>query len=338
MVGHEDVHSSESGSEFLESNHAVVVLVEVLDQVDNVLLEGSSLLGLNLQLSDDLVDARAWELVGVVLHVFFGVLVSLEQLELESSEEDALSNQEVFLFVVSVADWTLVLLSLHEFSSNSSGVLVANLVDLDGVVTAVERNNESSGLVIWLSAHQLGLESENVHVLLEHFLHVNLGWLGVQGVHGPKRVLLCSVTVVGWQWLVHNVWSWLLQLHWLLVDAQNLVVEGLGEVVAVVDLADSSVDVDVLAAGEVVWGVELLLSEGHAWAVGHDWGLSELLSLKEHWEWESSGVSLVDFFHFNAVVGEEVVQDVVFVSAIVRSVFPEDVEGQNFSVVFQKAL
>jgi hypothetical protein len=72
--------------------------------------------------------------------------------------------------------------------------------------------------------------------------------------------------------------------------------------------------------------------------VGHDWGLSELLSLKEHWEWESSGVSLVDFFHFNAVVGEEVVQDVVFVSAIVRSVFPEDVEGQNFSVVFQKAL
>ena len=78
VVGNEDVHASQSCGEFLESNHAVVVLVEVLDQVNHVLLQGAGFLGLDLQFVNDLVNAGAWELVRVVLHVFFGVLVSLE--------------------------------------------------------------------------------------------------------------------------------------------------------------------------------------------------------------------------------------------------------------------
>lgn len=102
--------------------------------------------------------------------------------------------------------------------------------------------------------------------------------------------------------MVHNSWSSFLELHWLLVNAQNLIVEGLGEVITVVDLADSSVDVEVLSAQEVVWSVEFFLSKGHAWAVGHDWGLGKLLSLKEHWEWESSSVGLVNFLDLDAVV------------------------------------
>ena len=138
VVGDEDVHASKSCSKFLEANDSVVVLVEVLNQINHVLLQGAGFLGLNLQFVNDLVNAGAWELVRVVLHVFFGVLVSLEQLELESAEEDALANQEVFLFVVSVAHWALVLLSLHELSSNSSRVLVAHFIDLDGVISAVE--------------------------------------------------------------------------------------------------------------------------------------------------------------------------------------------------------
>jgi hypothetical protein len=137
----------------------------LLDQVNDVLLEGSGFLGLDLQLVDDLVNAGAWELVGVVFHVFFSVLISLKQLEFKSSKEDALSNQEVFLLVVSVAHWALVLLSLHKLSSNSSRVLVANFVDLNGVVSAVEGDDESSGLIIRLSAHQFGFESKDMHVI-----------------------------------------------------------------------------------------------------------------------------------------------------------------------------
>jgi len=174
--------------------------------------------------------------------------------------------------------------------------------------------------------------------LLEHLLHVNLWSLGVQRVNGSQGVLLCSVTVVSWKWLVHHSWSWLLELHWSLVDSQNLVVEGLGEVIAVVDLTNSSVNVNILAAQEVVWGVELFLSKRHAWAMGHDWSFGKLLSLEEHWEWEPSSVGLVDFFNLNTVIGEEVIQNVILVSSVIRSVFPKNIEGQNLSVVFQKAL
>jgi hypothetical protein len=117
-----------------------------------------------------------------------------------------------------------------------------------------------------------------------------------------------------------------------------LIVEGLGEVITVVDLADSSIDVKTLSAQEIVWSIELFLSKRHAWAVGHDWSLGKLLSLEEHWEWESSSIGLVDFLDLNAVIREEVIQNVVLVTSIVGSIFPKNVEGKYLSVVLQKAL
>jgi hypothetical protein len=127
-----------------------------------------------LNLGNDLVEGGLREDIGVVLHIFLGVLVSLEELELEATEEDGVTEEEVTLNVVVSADGITVLLALHELTANATRVLVANLIHLDGVVTAVEGNNESARLIIRLSRDELRFESENMHILFEHFLHVNL--------------------------------------------------------------------------------------------------------------------------------------------------------------------
>jgi hypothetical protein len=127
-----------------------------------------------LNLGNDLVEGGLREDIGVVLHIFLGVLISLEELELEATEEDGVTEEEVTLNVVVSADGVTVLLALHELTADATRVLVANLIHLDGVVTAVEGNNESARLIIRLSRYELRFESENMHILFEHFLHVNL--------------------------------------------------------------------------------------------------------------------------------------------------------------------
>lgn len=133
-----------------------------------------------LNLSDDLVEGSLREDIGVIFHIFLGVLVGLEELEFEAAEEDGVTEEEVTLHVVALANRVLVLLALHELTANATRVLVANFIHLDGVVTAVEGYDESARLIIGLGGDELRLESKNVHILFEHLLHVNLRWLGLE--------------------------------------------------------------------------------------------------------------------------------------------------------------
>ena len=48
--------------------------------------------------------------------------------------------------------------------------------------------------------------------MLEHLLHVLLWWLWVQSINGSKGILSGTVTVVSWDSLVGDVWSWLSKL------------------------------------------------------------------------------------------------------------------------------
>jgi hypothetical protein len=72
-----------------------------------------------------------------------------------------------------------VLLSLHEFTTNSSGVLITDFINLNGVISTIEGNDELSGFIIRLSWNELSIETQDVHILLEHLLHINLWWLGL---------------------------------------------------------------------------------------------------------------------------------------------------------------
>jgi len=172
-----------------------------------------------------------------------------------------LAENEVFLGVVSARGWVSLLLSLHESTTNSSRVLVTDLINLDGVVTAVERNDESSSLIIRLSANQLGLESEDVHILLEHLLHVDLWSFWLQGQDGTERVLWGTITIVRWNSLISDVWSTLGELERFLIDTHVVAVPLLGELIAVIDKSLSSVDDDFVTAEEVTWTIVLLILE-----------------------------------------------------------------------------
>ena len=76
--------------------------------------------------------------MSVTLHVSLSVLVSLVEQELEAHEENCFSKHEVLLGVVLAGHRVRLLLSLHETAANSAGVLVANFVDLDRVISAIE--------------------------------------------------------------------------------------------------------------------------------------------------------------------------------------------------------
>ena len=180
LLGEEDIKGLEAGREFVDINETIIILVESLHQVNGVFLQAWELNRGLLNLLDDVFNRSSWEHSSVVFHVLFSVLVGLQKSELEAHKEHYVADQEVLFSVVLAIHWVRLLLSLHETAANSAGVLVANLVDLDCVVSAVEADDEASGFVVGLGADEGSLESQRVHILFEHLLHVCLRGLAVE--------------------------------------------------------------------------------------------------------------------------------------------------------------
>lgn len=230
----------ESAAELLEGNDSVSVLVELTEHVDSVVLQGGVPAGGLLDLQDDVLKGGFGELVWVVLHVLFGVFVGGDELEFESSQVRGAANEEVLLLVVGLCDGRSVLLALHELSTGAAAVFVAHFVDLDGVVSAVEGNNETAVFVIGLGGNQFRVETEDVHVLLKHLLHVELRGLGLESNNAAQGVLFSSVAGVRRHGLVLDARRSLLELDRHLVVVEAVFVPLLGAIVAVVDKAVSS--------------------------------------------------------------------------------------------------
>ena len=72
--------------------------------------------------------------------------------------------------------------------------------------------------------------------------------------------------------------------------------------------------------------------------MSEDWGFGKLLLLQEHWEWETAGVLGVDFFNFDSSIRQEVVEDVVFITTVISSILPKDMEAKHLSIIVQEAL
>jgi hypothetical protein len=138
--------------------------------------------------------------------------------------------------------------------------------------------------------------------------------------------------------LISYIWSSLGELEWSLVHTHVLVVPCFGEVITIVDEALSSVDHNLVTTEQVGWPVELFGLKGHAWAMGEDWSFSQLLLFQKHWEWETAGVLGIDLLNLDSSIRQEVVEDVVLVTTVIGSVFPEDVEAENLSIVVKETL
>ncbi len=148
VIGHVDVHRPESGGELVQIDELVSVSIEPLEQVDCVALHVRVVAGWGLDLVDDGAQGGFREHIGVVFHVLFGVLVTAHQHKLKAAKENCAAEQEVLLSVVVVVDCVPLLLALHETTTNAPAVFVADFVDLDGVITAVETDDESAGLIV----------------------------------------------------------------------------------------------------------------------------------------------------------------------------------------------
>ena len=231
-----------------------------------------------------------------------------------------------------------MVLALHELATDAARVLVAHLVDLDGVITTVEGDDELTVLIVGLRGDQLGLEAQDVHILLEHLLHVLARCLWLQRDHRAHRVLISTEAVMRRNGLVLDGLSGGGQLDGDLLDAAVLGVPLLSELITVEDLTVTAVDDDAAATSDVLRKVVLLFAEGHTWAVGQDWCLGELLALQELREGLAAAVLRVDFLDLDRVVAEEVVEIVELVAAIVAVVWPQDAEREDSSIVVQEAL
>jgi len=229
-----------------------------------------------------------------------------------------------------------VLFALHELASNSATVLVANLVHSDSIVSTHERNNEITCLIIRLGAHQLSSEPQDVHVLLEDFLHVNLRSLGIERKHSVHRVLFSAVACVLGHRLVNKVGGRFLELHRSLDNAEILCVPCLCEIIAIVDKAIAAIHDKRVTTREILRLIEALCTERHARAVGENGGLGKLLSLQKHREGISATVLLSNLFDLDCAVGEEKVESVELVATVIARILPINGEGEYFAVILDE--
>jgi len=270
MVGHVDVHRPESSDELFEIDQLVAVLIEPLQQVDCVALQVREVASWGCNLPDDGVHGGFGEHIGVVFHVLFGVLVAAGQHELETGKVHTAADHEVPFSVVVVVDRVLLLLALHEAATDTAAVFVADFVDLDGVVTAVEADDEGAGLIVRVSGDQSGVEAKDVHVLLEHLLHVELWRLGLQGEHASHRVFFGAVASVGGYGLVEYVWCLLLERDGDLSVVLVALVPLSSEVVDVIDKALAAPNRNGLTTLQISGSVVVNFTHVHAWAVGEN--------------------------------------------------------------------
>jgi hypothetical protein len=231
-----------------------------------------------------------------------------------------------------------LLLTLNERTSDTAGVLVTDLVDMDGVVAAVVRDDEGAGFIIGLGRDETGVEAENVHVLLKHLFHVELGGFSLESDDWTHGVLFSTVASVGGDGLVKDWGCRLLEGDSALLHIAVFSVPSLSEVIGIVDKALAAPNVDGVSALEVCGWIEFFWAHVHAGAVGKNGGLGELLALEEFGEGIVARVGLVDFLDFNGVVGEEVVETEVTFSTVVAVVVPQDSEWEDRAVIVEEAL
>lgn len=199
---------------------------------------------------------------------------------------------------------------MQEFALNDTRVLLGRLVDADGVVCQVERNDKSTVDVLGYAGVESGCETQNLSAVIHGFEKVNLGLLWHKFVLLTKGILFVSESVVGRNlasdWLS---WGTMDDLAERELVAVGPCIETLGEVVDSRDLVDSTIGVNVgvggdLVAGQVVVTDEVLTGLVHVDAVG------KFLTTKADREAVCAIVRIMAFADLKGVISEVIVHGV----------------------------
>ena len=111
-------------------------------------------LGKTLDFVKSRFDADLREFVRSLFHVIDCEVIGLQELEVVNSQSHNGPNLEVSIAKISSFSFVLMFLSLKEFSSPNTRVLVSILVHLNSVISSEEGNNELSIVLIFILRNQ----------------------------------------------------------------------------------------------------------------------------------------------------------------------------------------
>lgn len=245
------------------------------------------------------------------------------------------TDLEIRFDEVAVFAFLAVLLPFEELAAPHARVLIGFLVDLDGVVSAEEIDDELAVVVVFCLGNEAGFESQDVLVLSEHLDNVLLRRLGLESVHAAQTVFQRTVTVVRWHVVNNLSAAELIDFDGSLGNAVNVLEELFREIIAVVDKTLSAEDIDRASNNEVLRSIELFLLKTHAWVVGVYGHLRQLLPSQQKRKRVPPGVLATLLLNFNTVICEEVIDGEEVHPSFKGAVLPERIKREHFPVVVE---
>ena len=225
----------------------------------------------------------------------------------------------------------LVATSVEELAFDDARVLLGGLVDSNGVISQVERNDEAAIEILGHASVKLGGEAQDPLVVVHGLEEVFLGPLGDELVHLTEGVLLVTKAIVGRLNRLHG-----LRRGRELNVADREVIAILGSVVVLSKFIDSVHDVDAAVSVDIGCGSDfvacqvVVTDEALAWLVGVV-TIWELLTAEQEGKGISAVVREVALTDFESIISQVVVDSV---GEIVTSAE----EAEHLAVMVQELL
>jgi len=102
----------------------------------------------------------------VFLHVSVCELIASEELESELVQNDGISEHKVLFRVVLVGNGVLMLVLFQEFTSPNTRVSFSLFVNLNGIITTEEGNDECSSVIFFILTNKSGFITKDILVTL----------------------------------------------------------------------------------------------------------------------------------------------------------------------------
>jgi len=269
----------------------------------------------------------------VAVEVFLSVVIARQHVEVVSvdlhvSAKWHVGGGEPFATLVEV----LVLSSLQELSGHDTGVLLLGLVDGDGVVSQVERDDETTVDIFGNARVETGSESQDVLIVVEVLEEIGLRSVGHKLVDVTEGVLLSShqAVVRGHLWGLGLSWAGRVLFTQFKMTLVLIVVVLLSVLVHSINLHDVAEGVDAASGVDLVTGKVVISDEGLAGLLNLA-GVGKLLSAEEAGERIETIILVVSLTDLNGIVSQVIVDDE-------RTVVGVAVETEHLSVVVQELL
>ena len=199
---------------------------------------------------------------------------------------------------------------MEEFAFDDAGVLLGGLVDSNGVISQVERNDEAAVEVLGHFCVELGSEAQDSLIVVHGLEEVFLWSLRDELVHLTQTVLLVTKAIV----------RRLNRLHWLgrgselnATEREIIAIRGSVEVLSeLIDASyhiDAAVSVDIGCRCDFVCCQVVVTNEALAWLVSVV-AIWELLTTEQEGKGISAIVRIVALTNLKSVISQVVVDSV----------------------------